>query len=110
MFDFQLPDYAPYKTPGDHGNAAKAKAAMRARSHSNGGGMCDAKECKNVLLIADARAVDPGMVSTIQQDAEKIGITFTVRTVNGAYPTIQTPRRTSRSPSGPAGARTTRTP
>ena len=30
------------------------------------------------------------MVSTIQQDAAKIGITFTVRTINGAYPTIQT--------------------
>ena len=52
--------------------------------------MCAAKECKGVLLIADARAVDPGMVSTIQQDAAKIGITFTVRTINGAYPTIQT--------------------
>ena len=44
----------------------------------SGGGMCGAKECKGVLLIADARAVDPGMVSTIQQDAAKIGITFTV--------------------------------
>ncbi len=43
-----------------------------------------------MLLIADARAVDPGMVSTIQQDAKKIGITFTVRTINGAYPTVQT--------------------
>jgi len=52
--------------------------------------MCVAKECKNILLVADARAVDPGMVSTIQQDAKKIGITFTVRTINGAYPTIQT--------------------
>ena len=46
-----------------------------------------------MLLIADARAVDPGMVSTIQQDAKKIGITFTVRTINGAYPTIQTPSK-----------------
>jgi ABC-type transport system substrate-binding protein len=90
IFGGALSDYAPYKTPGDHGNAAKAKAAMRGSKYSSGGGMCDAKECKGVLLIADARAVDPGMVSTIQQDAAKIGITFTVRTVNGAYPTIQT--------------------
>jgi peptide/nickel transport system substrate-binding protein len=43
-----------------------------------------------VLLISDTRSVDPGMVSTIEQDAGKIGITFTVRQVNGAYPTIQT--------------------
>ena len=30
------------------------------------------------------------MVATIQQDAKHIGITFTVRTINGAYPTVQT--------------------
>jgi len=90
IFGGALSDYAPYKTPGDHGSVAKAKAAMRGSKYSSGGGMCDAKECKGVLLIADARSVDPGMVNTIQQDAAKIGITFTVRTVNGAYPTIQT--------------------
>jgi len=90
LFGGAMSEYHPYKTPGDHGSAAKAKAAMRGSKYSSGGGMCDAKECKGVLLIADARAVDPGMVSTIQQDAAKVGITFTVRTVNGAYPTIQT--------------------
>ena len=30
---------------------------------------------------------------SIQQDAKKIGITFTVRTIKGAYPTIQTPSK-----------------
>ncbi len=30
------------------------------------------------------------MVATIEQDAKKIGITFTVHQINGAYPTIQT--------------------
>jgi hypothetical protein len=44
-------------------------------------------------LLADTRAVDPKMVAVIEQDAKKIGITFTVRTVNGAYPTIQTPSK-----------------
>jgi hypothetical protein len=33
------------------------------------------------------------MVPVIQQSAEKIGITFTVRAVEGAYPAIQTPSR-----------------
>ena len=46
-----------------------------------------------MLLISDTRAVDPGMVATIEQDAKKIGITFTVRPINGAYPTIQTPSK-----------------
>jgi hypothetical protein len=33
------------------------------------------------------------MVATMEQDAKKIGITFKVRQINGAYPTIQTPSK-----------------
>ena len=90
LFGGQLADYKPYRTPGDHGSAAKAKTAMIGSKYADSHGMCVAKECKNILLVADARAVDPGMVSTIQQDGKKIGLTFTVRTINGAYPTVQT--------------------
>ena len=94
MFGNQLADYAPYKTPGNHGSAAKAMAAMKGSKYSTGNdGMCDASACKNVLLLADTRSQDPKMVNIIQQDAKKIGITFSVRTVNGAYPTIQTPSK-----------------
>ena len=94
LFNFQLQEYAPYKTPGDHGSVAKAKAAMKGSKYdTKGDGTCSASACKNVLLISDTRAVDPGLVSTIQQDAKKIGITFKVRQINGAYPTIQTPSK-----------------
>ena len=61
---------------------------MKGSKYSTGNdGMCDAKACKNVLLISDARSVDPGLVQAITQSAAKIGITFTARTINGAYPT-----------------------
>jgi peptide/nickel transport system substrate-binding protein len=90
LFDFKLQEYKPYGTPGDHGSAAKAMQAMKGSKYADSSGMCVAKECKNILLIADARSVDPGLVQVIQQSAKKIGITFTVRTINGAYPTIQT--------------------
>ncbi len=90
IFGGALSDYAPYKSIGDHGSVVKARLAMKGSEYSNSSGMCVAKVCKNVLLISDARAVDPSMVATMQQDAAKIGITFTVRTINGAYPTIQT--------------------
>jgi peptide/nickel transport system substrate-binding protein len=94
LFNFRLQEFTPYKTPGDHGSVAKAKAAMKGSKYSTGSsGMCDAKECKNVLLISDTRGVDPGMVATMEQDAKKIGITFKVRQINGAYPTIQTPSK-----------------
>jgi len=91
LFSFKLQDYAPYKTAGDHGNVAKAQAAMKGSKYDTAGnGMCDAPQCKNVVMISDARGVDPGMVATIEQDAKKIGITFKVRVINGAYPTIGT--------------------
>ena len=45
-----------------------------------------------MLLIADTRAVDTKMLAD-PADAKKIGITFKVRTVKGAYPTIQTPSK-----------------
>jgi peptide/nickel transport system substrate-binding protein len=94
LFNFRLQEFAPYKTPGDHGSVAKAKAAMKGSKYSTGNsGMCDASACKNVLLVSDTRGVDPGMVATMQQDAKKIGITFKVRQINGAYPTIQTPSK-----------------
>jgi peptide/nickel transport system substrate-binding protein len=41
-------------------------------------------------MIADARALDNRMVPVIEGDAAKIGITFKVRSINGAYTTIQT--------------------
>jgi ABC-type transport system substrate-binding protein len=66
---------------------------MSKSKYANNNGVCTAKECKGVLMIADVRAVDKAMVPIVQSSAKKIGITFTVRTVNGAYPVIQTTSR-----------------
>ena len=44
-------------------------------------------------MIADTRGVDTRMIPIIEADAAKIGITFTVRSINGAYTTIQTPSK-----------------
>ena len=56
-------------------------------------GKCTASACKNVLMIADTRGVDTRMVPILEGNAAKIGITFKVRAINGAYPTIQTPSK-----------------
>jgi peptide/nickel transport system substrate-binding protein len=89
----KLVGFHPFKTPGNRGSVAKAKAEMRKSKYANSGGVCTAKECKNVLMISDVRAVDKLTVPIIQSNAAKIGISFTVRTVNGAYPVIQTTSR-----------------
>ena len=94
LLNDQLADYAPYSTDGNRGSVAKAKAAMKgSRYDTKGDGTCSAAACKNVLLLADVRQVDTKMVPVIQQSAKKIGIAFTVRSVEGAYPAIQTPSR-----------------
>jgi peptide/nickel transport system substrate-binding protein len=86
----KLSNYAPFATPGNHGSVAKAKAEMRKSKYGNSSGQCVAKECKGVLLITDVRAVDTLILPIVQANAAKIGITFTARRVNGAYPVIQT--------------------
>jgi peptide/nickel transport system substrate-binding protein len=94
MFNNQLAEYAPYKTPGDAGSLAKAKAAMKGSKYdTKGNGTCSASACHNVYLLADTRPQDIKMVPVIEADAKKIGITFKVHTINGAYPTLQTPSK-----------------
>ncbi len=86
----KLKNYAPFKTAGGRGSVAKAKAELKLSKYANKDGVCSAKQCKGVLLIQDVRTADKGILPAIQASAAKIGITFTVRTVTGAYPTIQT--------------------
>jgi len=94
LFNNQLAEFAPYKTPGDHGSVAKAKAAMKGSKYdTNHNGTCSASVCKNVYLLADTRLVDQKLVPVMEADAKKIGISFKLHTVNGAYPTLQTPSK-----------------
>src|SRR5262249_10294278 len=92
MFSNQLAEYHPYKTNGDLGSTEKAQKAMKGSKYdTKGDGMCSASACQNVLLVADTRLVDTKMLPIVEADAKKIGITFNIRTVKGAYPTLQTP-------------------
>jgi len=94
LFSNQLAEFTPYKTPDDEGSLAKAKAALKGSKYDTAGnGTCSASACKNVYLLADARLVDTKMVPVLQADAKKLGITFKVHVINGAYPTLQTPSK-----------------
>jgi peptide/nickel transport system substrate-binding protein len=91
LYNNGLAEYDPYATPNDSGDVAKAAAEIKQSKYDPGKtGRCTASACKGVLMIADTRAVDTRMIPVIQNAARKIGITFTVRSINGAYPTIQT--------------------
>jgi peptide/nickel transport system substrate-binding protein len=90
LYNNGLSEYDPYASPNESGSLAKAQAEMKQSKYSGGSGSCTASACKGVLMVGDTRALDNRMIPVIQADAKKIGITFTVRQINGAYTTIQT--------------------
>jgi len=90
MYNNGLAEYDPYQTDNQAGSVDKAAAEMKESKYSGGSGKCTDSACKNVLMIADTRALDNRMIPVIQASAAKIGVTFKVRAINGAYTTIQT--------------------
>ena len=94
LYNNGLAEYDPYATPNNAGDLAKAQAEMKQSKYDPGKtGKCTASACKGTLMIADTRGVDTRMIPIIQEDAAKIGVKFTVRSINGAYTTIQTPSK-----------------
>jgi peptide/nickel transport system substrate-binding protein len=91
IFDNQLADYAPYKTPEDHGSLTKAEQAMKGSKYDTShNGTCGASACHDVLLLTDSQATFTKTLAVVQADAKELGITFHVLTVDGAFPTLQT--------------------
>ncbi len=94
LYNNGLTEYDPYSTPNSAGDLAKAQAEMKLSKYDPGKtGKCTASACKGVLTIADTRGVDTRMIPVLEGDAAKIGITLKVRSINGAYTTIQTPSK-----------------
>ena len=99
IFDNQLAEFDPYRTPGDHGSVAKAKAAMKGSKYdTNGDGTCSASACKNVLLLTDTHAVDTKLSPVVAGGAPRRSGSRS-RCARSPAPTrcSRRPRRTSRS-------------
>jgi peptide/nickel transport system substrate-binding protein len=90
LYNGGLAEYDPYASANESGDLAKAQAEMKLSKYSGGTGSCTASACKGVLMIGDTRSLDNRLIPIIIADAKKIGISFTVRQINGAYTTIQT--------------------
>ena len=56
MLGGRLKGFAPFKTAGDHGNLASAKAEMAKSKYATRGGVCVASACKRVDLLSDLAA------------------------------------------------------
>jgi peptide/nickel transport system substrate-binding protein len=76
----QLKGFDPYATPNSAGDLTKAKNEMKQSKYdTNKDGICDASECKNVLMIADSSPPYPDQNAVLQDNAGKIGISFDVK-------------------------------
>jgi peptide/nickel transport system substrate-binding protein len=95
MLGNELAGYAPYRTPGERGSLAKAKAAMRGSKYDTADdGTCSAAACHDVVLLDDTRT--PAflkLLPIVEAGAKKIGITFHVLSVGGAFATLGTPAK-----------------
>ena len=75
-----LKDYVPYGSADGSPNLDKAKAEMaQSKYDTNHDGVCDASECKNVLMVIDQTDPNPKMAALIQQNIQPMGITVNIK-------------------------------
>jgi peptide/nickel transport system substrate-binding protein len=72
--------YDPYATPNEAGSVPKGKQEMmQSKYDTNHDGLCDAPECKNVLMVIDGADPNPKLAAVLQQNLEGIGITTKIQ-------------------------------
>jgi peptide/nickel transport system substrate-binding protein len=76
-----LADYHPYDSPDNRGDVAAAMEELKLATayDTDGDGLCDAPECKDVLTVAASEDPAPDTVAAMQESFEKIGITLDVK-------------------------------
>jgi peptide/nickel transport system substrate-binding protein len=88
-----LEGYDPYATPNSEGDLTLAMEEMKqSRYDTDGDGLCDAPECKDVLHIAGTDARGKGMTPVIEESLAKIGITLRTRALDDPYSIVQKPK------------------
>ena len=86
----KLPTSTRSRRRATAGASPKAKAEMAKSKYANSNGVCTDKTCKGVLLITDVRAVDKRCCRRPVERGEDRHHLHGPRSVNGAYPVIQT--------------------
>jgi peptide/nickel transport system substrate-binding protein len=72
-----LQEYDPYATPNNGGDINAAKEEMKQSPYdTNGDGVCDAPECKNILAVTDEADPYPDQAALIAQNMQPLGLSF----------------------------------
>jgi peptide/nickel transport system substrate-binding protein len=78
--DNNLATYEPYPTPNASGDVERAKEEMALSAYdSDGDGICDAPECKNILTVTDREDPFPAQAALLIQFLEPIGLMLDVK-------------------------------
>ena len=94
MLNGVLDDYNPYPSEGDAGDVNAAMEEMKQSKYdTDGDGLCDAPECKDVLHVTGSDSLRKAMIPVVEDSFGKIGITFRTRQFEDAYTVIQTVNR-----------------
>ena len=81
LLDGRLRDFAPFKTSGDHGDLARAKAEMTKSKYATRRGVCVDNVCKGVFLggeYSDQGGFQARTAPVIKALGAKLGIKFRV--------------------------------
>ena len=88
-------EFDPYASPNHAGNLDAAKAEMRKSKYdTDQDGICDARQCKNVLHVTRSSDPYPNIAAIVESSLEKIGITLRTRQVDSYYQSVQVPTAT----------------
>jgi peptide/nickel transport system substrate-binding protein len=75
-----LATYDPYLTPNASGDIEKAKEEMKQSVYdTDGDGVCDAPECKDILTVTDREDPYPEQSALMTQFLQPIGLTLDVK-------------------------------
>lgn len=90
IFADELKSYDPYPSSEYRGDIEAAMAEIaQSKYDTDGDGVCDAPECKDVLHITGDTESRVGMIPVIEDGLGKIGITLETRSLGDSYTAIQ---------------------
>jgi peptide/nickel transport system substrate-binding protein len=88
----ELQGYDPYPSPDFAGDVDAAKAEMaQSKYDTDGDGLCDAPECKEVLHVTGNTERDKALNPIIEEGFASIGIELKTRSVANPYELVFTP-------------------
>lgn len=85
LLDGVLEDYAPYATPGDHGDVDRARQEMtQSKYDTNRDGICDLPACTGVLALTVSEGPESTQAQLWRENLSELGIELDIKVLGSA--------------------------